>query len=225
MPLAIVFGGGGVRGAFQAGVWAEIGPKLRPDFVIGSSIGALNAWATTRLTPAQLAQGWLELAPTRLWPRQTKPLSELITAISKRPVCQPWPALAVATRLPMRRAHVVTLTPDNAHDWLLASTAMPGWFAPQVIAQEYFVDGGVANDLPVAIAKDLGATQIVAISALGLGPTPQLGETPVLTPPKHTGAMFDFAKSHRQRLLEAGERAGAAWLTSAQAQMLLASSF
>jgi NTE family protein len=49
--LAVVFGGGGVRGAFQAGVWAVVGPQLKPDFVIGSSIGAINGWATTRLTP------------------------------------------------------------------------------------------------------------------------------------------------------------------------------
>ena len=224
MSLAIVFGGGGVRGAFQAGVWAEIGSYLQPDFVIGSSIGAITAWATTRLTPSELADWWEHRVPDHLWPRQTEPLQQLISAISAQSLKQAWPALAVSTQLPARRAHVVTLTPTNAEAWLLASAAMPGWFTPQRIAHQLFVDGGVANDLPVAIARDLGATQILAISALGLGPTPALDDTPVLYPPKHTGAMFDFSLKHRKVLLQAGHRSGQAWLQSRDAQSFLASS-
>jgi predicted acylesterase/phospholipase RssA len=38
-----------------------------------------------------------------------------------------------------------------------------------IVKGNWFVDGGVTNDLPVAIARDLGATQILGISALGLG--------------------------------------------------------
>jgi NTE family protein len=225
MSLAIVFGGGGVRGAFQAGVWAEIGSYLQPDFVIGSSIGAIHAWATTRLTPTALADWWEHRVPNHLWPRQTQPLRQLISAISAQPAAKPWPALAVATRLRARRSHVVTLTETNAAAWLLASAAMPGWFSPQRIDHHLFVDGGVANDLPVAIARDLGATKILAVSALGLGPTPAIGDVPVLYPPKHTGAMFDFSLKHRQILLQAGHQAGQAWLQSRDAQSFLASSY
>lgn len=225
MPLAIVLGGGGVRGAFQAGAWAEIGPYLQPDFVIGSSIGAINAWATTRLTPNELVDWWEHRVPTHLRPRQTQPLRDLIQALTATPRQQSWPALAVATQLKNRRAQVVTITPEHAEAWLLASAAMPGWFAPQKINGEWFVDGGVVNDLPVAIARDLGATQILAISALGLGPMPQLNGVPVLSPPKHTGVMFDFSRQHRDVLLQAGRQAGRAWLQSLDAQSFLASSF
>lgn len=225
MSLAIAFGGGGVRGAFQAGVWAEIGPHLHPDFVIGSSIGAINAWGTTRLSPSELADWWEHRVPDHLWPHQTQPLRQLISAISAQPVAKSWPALAVTTRIPARQAHVITLTQTNAEAWLLASAAMPGWFTPQSIDHHLFVDGGVTNDLPVAIARDLGATNILAISALGLGPTPDIGEVSVLYPPKHTGAMFDFSLKHRQVLLHAGHQVGQAWLQSRDAQSFLASSY
>ena len=44
MPTAFVFAGGGSLGAIQAGALAElIAAGERPDFVVGASVGALNA--------------------------------------------------------------------------------------------------------------------------------------------------------------------------------------
>ena len=44
-----------------------------------------------------------------------------------------------------------------------ASAAFPGVFAPVLIGQQYFVDGGVTNNIPVDIARDMGAEYIIAI--------------------------------------------------------------
>lgn len=206
MVLAVVFGGGGVRGAFQAGAWAELSRWLKPDFVIGSSIGAINAWATTRMSGEELVAWWLSRAPSRLLPYQTQTLDGLLAELLTLPKRQSWPALAVCTPLGQRVPHVVTLHAATGHAWLRASAALPGWYAPVKIGQRFYVDGGVVNDLPVAIAKDIGASQVIALSAAGLGPTPMVGATPVLTPPKDT-LMLNFSLANRQALVAAGRKA------------------
>src|SRR5450432_2625565 len=45
MKLALVFSGGGLFGAWQAGVWEGIEARIRPDLVVGASVGALNGYA------------------------------------------------------------------------------------------------------------------------------------------------------------------------------------
>jgi NTE family protein len=43
-PLALVLGGGGARGALQVGaVRALLEADIRPDLLVGTSIGAINA--------------------------------------------------------------------------------------------------------------------------------------------------------------------------------------
>lgn len=46
---------------------------------------------------------------------------------------------------------------------ILASMAVPGVFAPRQIDGEIYVDGGMAAQLPVQFAKDLGADIIIAV--------------------------------------------------------------
>ncbi|WP_461213191.1 patatin-like phospholipase family protein [Lacticaseibacillus sp. GG6-2] len=212
MTLAVVFGGGGARGAFQAGVWATIAKYVNPRFVIGSSIGAINGWATTRLTPEALVSWWLTQAPSALPPYRLAGLRPVLTDLLALPQTASWPALAVCTPVGQRLPHVVTLTPDNGLAWLLASSALPGWYAPRRIGQQWYVDGGVKNDLPVAIARELGATKVIAISAAGLGPKPAIGDATVISPSEKLTSMLDFSLVNRRALVAQGRRAGVAWL-------------
>ena len=46
---------------------------------------------------------------------------------------------------------------------ILASMAVPGVFAPRQIDGEFYVDGGMAAQLPVQFAKEMGADIIIAI--------------------------------------------------------------
>lgn len=212
MTLAVVFGGGGARGAFQAGVWATIAKYVHPRFVIGSSIGAINGWATTRLAPEALVTWWLTQAPSSLPPYRLAGLRPVLTSLLALPQIAPWPALAVCTPVRRRLPHVVTLTPNNGLAWLLASSALPGWYAPQRVDRQLYVDGGVSNDLPVAIARRLGATKMIAISAAGLGPKPAIGDAMVITPPAKLTSMLDFSLANRRDLVARGRQAGLDWL-------------
>ncbi|WP_056949888.1 patatin-like phospholipase family protein [Lacticaseibacillus nasuensis] len=211
MKVAVCFGGGGVRGAFQAGVWQAIADLVTPTFTIGSSIGAINAFATTRLTPRELTQWWRSRAPRHVPPQVTRQpaFAALINTLTTLPTRQPWPALALATRLGRPRQIVVRkLGGADTATWLLASAAIPGWLRPVRVGDARYIDGGVLNDLPVDIAYDLGADYVIAIAAAGLGPVPKRQADVLITPPEWAKHMLNFAPAHREQLLAAGVAVG-----------------
>lgn len=205
MTLAVVFGGGGARGAFQAGAWEVLAPHLNPRFVIGSSIGAINGVATTRLAPTALASWWRTLDQGVL-----RDMDQVLWRLVSQPKRRHYPALAVCTPLGQTRVHVVTLAgaPSKQVAWLKASAAFPGVFAPVKVANRLYLDGGLLNDLPVDIAYALGATKVLAITAGGLGPEPKRQADVTLRPTGKLPAMFDFR--HPLGLLKAGRQAAAA---------------
>ncbi|WP_281362270.1 patatin-like phospholipase family protein [Lacticaseibacillus absianus] len=208
MTVAVVFGGGGARGAFQAGAYQALtAAGLRPRFTLGTSIGAMNAFATTRLDAAAMCQWWLTALPSQVVgvpgrPVVFEPQLDALIALPRR---YPWPALAVCG-VGRTRAHVVTLQAATAKVWLLASAAIPGVFAPVTIDGVTYIDGGVVNDLPVDIARDLGATTVIAIAAQGLGPVRGAADYLIQPAPRTTG-ILDFRPRSRAALLVAGQKA------------------
>ena len=75
----------------------------------------------------------------------------------------PIPFVAVATDLVSGQA--VRLDRGNLATAVQASLAVPVVFAPVEIDGRLLVDGGVANNLPVDVARDLGATRVIAVDA------------------------------------------------------------
>jgi NTE family protein len=49
-------------------------------------------------------------------------------------------------------------------DALRASMSLPGLFAPGVVDGHYYVDGGVVDNLPIGVAKAMGADIIIAVT-------------------------------------------------------------
>ncbi|WP_056989180.1 patatin-like phospholipase family protein [Lacticaseibacillus camelliae] len=210
MTLGLVLGGGGARGAFQAGALAALATsQLQPDFVLGTSIGAINALGTTKLPAAELVQWWLTKVPRNMFFRRNGevPYASLLRDLVARPTIHAWPVLILTAALPTMRQHVVTLTgkPEEVQlQWLLASSAIPRVYPKVTIAATHYVDGGMVNDLPVDVARDLGATQIISIGAGGLGPKPEMTARLHLDVPKWAPNILDFRQKPRPRLLQAG---------------------
>jgi NTE family protein len=71
------------------------------------------------------------------------------------------PARVVATEFLSGRT--VVLSQGCAADAILASCAIPAAFAPVCVDRRYLVDGAVANNTPVRVAAQLGATRIVIL--------------------------------------------------------------
>jgi NTE family protein len=51
-------------------------------------------------------------------------------------------------------------------DGLLASTAIPPWFAPVEKDNQFIIDGGILSNLPIEPALTLGATEIIALDLM-----------------------------------------------------------
>lgn len=209
--IAVVFGGGAAHGAYQAGVWAVLGPRLRPTFVIGSSIGAINAAGTARMLPEQVPQWWQYFSEAKVngpifLRRHFVPV---LDRMLQAPKLDSRAVLAVTTSVPDFQAHVTrldVLTAPEAREWLLASSAMPGVFSPVERAGVSYVDGGVVNDLPVDIARQIGADYVIAISGEGIGRIgPDHGDL-YLKPSERLPGLFNFRPEAIANMIALGRR-------------------
>lgn len=73
----------------------------------------------------------------------------------------PIPFRAVATDL--ETGEEVVLADGSLANALRASMSVPGVFAPVTVGDRLLVDGGMANNLPVSVARDMGAEVIIAV--------------------------------------------------------------
>ncbi len=195
--IAFVFEGGGSLTATQVGALRSLNETgIVPDFVIGTSAGAINAVAfatdPTAEGVARLDALWRALRTTDLVGFS---LADLLRGVSGR---RDW--LVADTRLrrflrrelPLARledavipVHVVAtdvatgdaqlISRGDAVEALLASAAFPGVFPPVTIAGRTLVDGGVSANAPVAQAASLGATEIYLLPAASPAPAPGTG--------------------------------------------------
>ena len=73
----------------------------------------------------------------------------------------PIPFRALATDLVTGEA--VVLDGGSLSNALRASMSVPGVFAPVEIEDRILVDGGMANNLPVSVAREMGADMVIAV--------------------------------------------------------------
>jgi NTE family protein len=182
---AFVLSGGGSLGALQVGMLQALTEAgIRPDLLIGTSVGAVNAafmgGRADHEGALQLGEIWRGLRRQHIFP--LSPWSSargllgrsnhLISNTSLGDVLRkhlPYqrleeaaiPVHVITTELKTGRAVVVSSGP--AVPALLASTAIPGIFPPVTIGRREFIDGGVANHTPIAAAMELGASRIFVL--------------------------------------------------------------
>ncbi len=69
---------------------------------------------------------------------------------------------AVASDLSSRES--VVLSGGSISDAMRASMSIPGVFEPYRIGERYYVDGGVLDNLPINVARSLGAKTVIAVN-------------------------------------------------------------
>jgi NTE family protein len=159
MP-ALVLSGGGLFGAWQAGAWSALAPRIRPDLIVGASVGSLNAYViASGAPPEELRALWLD--PT------FGKFSDLPSNI-RRMMAHYTPRIPLAitaTELPRMKPRIFR---DSEITWkhLAASCALP-LAMPQVrIGPHWYSDGGLLGALPAWAAAELGAKHIIGLQAL-----------------------------------------------------------
>jgi predicted acylesterase/phospholipase RssA len=257
--IAFVMSGGGSLGAMQAGqLLALFEAGITPDLVVGVSAGALNGAAIahqpTTETAEQLATIWRGLRRDyifrgsrceRAWHllRQhphlyrSDGLVDLVTRFLPLDDLAELTVQFEAGTVNIDDARIDFHSTGDPRAVLVASASLPGVFRPVVINGSRHVDGGIAVNLPIQRARDLGATLIFAfdcragtkhqlradLSALGvltssiavareiLAPShdhPNVVRLPA--PDTHGIGMYDF--SHGDRLAAEGHDLVAAYL-------------
>ena len=212
---AFVLGGGGVLGATQVGMLrALLENGIRPDIVLGTSIGSVNgAFIAADPSPAsaeRLARIWRAVReegdflenPLRQAARaakyrthfmSVKPLKRLIednlghTRIEDLAI----PFQCVAAHIESSKARWFTAGPITPA--ILASCAVPGMFPPVEIDGQHFLDGGLVHSIPVGRALTLGATDIYVLQ---VGRVEQSLQVPS-KPWEVATVAFEIARRHR----------------------------
>lgn len=180
---AFVFAGGGSLGAIQVGMLhALLEAALRPDFVVGSSVGAINAayfaGAPDLDGVSRLAAIWSGLRRGDIFPLS---LSGAVSLL-RHPDFIVDPArlrhLVEAhigfktlehARTPLhvmatdQQGVGVRLSTGPAVDAILASAAVPGIFPPVSLGGRHLMDGAIAANTPLRLAVELGAKRIVVL--------------------------------------------------------------
>jgi NTE family protein len=257
--IAFVFSGGGSLGAMQAGQFgALLEAGISPDLVIGVSAGALNGAAIahrpTIETAEQLAAIWRGLRRDyifrgsrleRAWhvlrhhPHlyRSDGLIDLVQRFLPVDDLAKLSTPFEAGTVNIDDARVDFHSSGDPSAVLVASASLPGIFRPVTIDGSRHVDGGIAANLPVQRARDLGATLIFAfdcragtkhqlpadLTALGVLTSSIAVTREILTPSHdhlnvvrlpapdtHGIGLFDF--SHGDRLISEGHDLVAAFL-------------
>lgn len=192
MMIAFVLSSGANHGPLQLGALEVLlGLGLKPDMLMGSSAGALNA-ALLATNPTvegvrRLATLWQEADSTQVG--RMNYLSVLGRLVSGRPsLCDnhylqefiethlpagvttfgdlPHPRVyAVAARLADGTLRIFGDVPtDRLLDGLMASTALPPVYPPWVCDGVAYIDGGLYASLPLRVAARRGAREIYALN-------------------------------------------------------------
>lgn len=184
-----VFSGGGPLGALQVGaVKALMEAHVRPDLCVGTSVGAMNAtWVAFDPTPAgqeRLENVWRSMKDNDLFPGggrlktswarmlvrgnrifENTGVRRLIETSLGRPRFEDAQVPLAVTATDLETGAEIIFNSGDIMDPLLASTAMPGIFPPVPIEGRNYIDGGVANNVPIAPAVSMGAHTIYVMDS------------------------------------------------------------
>ncbi len=214
MTTAFVLGGGGLLGAHEVGMLRALADAgIRPDLVVGTSIGAING-AFVAADPggsaARLGELWRsdairEAFSENLWARAVRlarsgthlhsiePLRQMLTrmlpAADFDDLQLPFQCVAAS----IERASARWFNSGELVSAILASCAVPGLLPPVQVGDEHYFDGGLVDSIPVGRAIAQGADTVYVL---------QVGriENPLTVPtrPWQVGLVaFEIARRHR----------------------------
>lgn len=186
MVTAFVLSGGGSLGAVQVGMLHALAEReVRPDLLVGTSAGALNAGfiAGNGFDPAtirRLGDIWRSLRRRDVFP--VGPGRALRTMLGMSPAIASGAGLVrlVGEHLHYRNLedmpiglHVVAtdvlsgrevlLSEGDAQSAIVASASVPGLLPPVERDGRLLIDGGITNNTAISHAVTLGADRIVVL--------------------------------------------------------------
>ena len=213
--IAFVLGGGGHMGAYEVGMLRALFERgVRPDLIVGNSVGALNGAAVAyeptlemvdrlrsvwlgvdqeRVFGGSLLSAALNMFRSRTHLHSNGPLADLIRSLVGVETFQELKIRFECVAASVERAAEVWFAKGPLVEAILASAAVPGVLPAVEIGGEHFIDGGVVNSIPISRAVELGAEEIFVLHVGRL----EAKLTPPKTPIQVATVTFEIARRHR----------------------------
>ncbi len=186
MKRALVFSGGGAKGSYQIGVWKALKKlNIKIDIVTGCSIGSINA-ALFALNKYHISKKmWLKLTTDDLLSKNdNKVLKDIGLKLDKGSIY----LKKLINEDKLRKSKIdyglVTFnykkkTPKiltkkeipngKLIDYIIASSTFYPFIEKKKIDDDYYIDGGFYDNMPINLAIDMGATEVIAIDLKNIG--------------------------------------------------------
>lgn len=177
--IGLALSGGSTWGIAHVGVLkALIEENIPIDCVAGTSAGSLVAtsyafgMSIDEMVKAISTLNWGKLSKfsySRLGLKTNAPMREyLIKMLGDVQIQDSKIPLAIVAADIQTHERIV-LREGSVHEAVRASAAIPGYFMPVKIGNRMLVDGGVAENVPIAATRELGATFVIAVNLSGKG--------------------------------------------------------
>ncbi|MBN1525721.1 MAG: patatin-like phospholipase family protein [Spirochaetales bacterium] len=171
--LGLSLSGGAARGLAHIGVIKVLQEEEIPvSFISGTSVGSLiGAMFAAGLNWREMEEivrsvTWKDIAQLTIpklgiakHERLAKLLDEILAGKTFEQLAVPFAAIAVD----ICTGEEIILNSGPVAKAVQASSSVPGIFEPTIIDGRYLVDGGLVNNLPVNIVKEMGATHVIAV--------------------------------------------------------------
>ncbi len=175
LSVALVLGGGSARGFSHIGLIRALEEHGVPvDMIVGTSMGSIVAglyaggYSVENMTelvtkldfaklldiPMPMAGGIVDTAGIEHY------LDILLQGRTFEEMTTPFRAVVVN----LGTGKELALSEGKVSKGIQASMSIPGMFVPVQIGDQFYVDGGVKNQVPANVAADLGADVIIAVS-------------------------------------------------------------
>ncbi len=231
----LVLAGGGAKGSYQVGAYQALNELgWHPAIITGASVGCLNAALLAMGKAAEAAELWKKMdaravleMPAGQTPAQLQqflldvlksggldlePLGETIDRCLDEEALRGGPVRygLVLTEMNTMRSVQCALEDiprGRLKEYMLASSACFPALRPREIDGVRYIDGGWRDNMPLDLAKAMGATELIGIDVDGVGYTrPNTTGLPTRILKSHwdLGPLFEFDGARAERNIALG---------------------
>ena len=180
--IGLALGGGGAKGAAEVGVLKVLEEAgIHVDYIVGTSIGSIvgglyaAGYTATELETMFQTQEWLTLLTDRKASLANEPYTTVdgVTYVFGFPirdrqskgfgVMKGGQIEHLLDSMASRSGSEVILREGGLAQAMRASMAIPGVFKPVDRGDYKLVDGGMLNNLPVDVCREMGADIVIAV--------------------------------------------------------------
>ncbi len=236
MKKGLVLGGGGSKGAYQIGALKAL-KKLKYDYqiVTGTSIGAINGAFFVSKQFKECEYLWHIIDNKKIYNKKILNEQDTIKMLTSNILVKNGIETTTMENIIKKHLNIdkffksnidyaltsynktkfkpVTkrkkeLTKNNLVDYIMASATLYPAFKPKKIEEHEYIDGGFHDTLPINLAIDLGATEIVAIDldTFGIKSNNIDKKIPItyIKPKQNLGNIAHFSSTNSKKIIKYG---------------------